>query len=96
MKTLKIGIMLLALVLAAMVMVPMVSAGDQTIASNQNLNVTKFDVSSILTPPLKFDDKTKVTVNVGLDINEATTAASLSAQTLSSAKPSISMIPRGI
>ena len=87
--------MLLALLLAAMVMVPMVSAGDQTIASNQNLNVTKFDVSSILTPPLKFDDKTKVTVNVGLDINEATTASSLSAQTLSSAKPSISMIPEG-
>ena len=32
MKTLKIGIMLLALVLAAMVMVPMVSANEQTTA----------------------------------------------------------------
>ena len=32
---------------------------------------------------------------MGLDINEATTASSLSAQTLSSAKPSISMIPEG-
>ena len=90
MKRMKIGVMLLALLLAAMAMVPMVSA-DQTAGSDSGV-----DVSKIQLPPLQFDNTSKKVVVTGeLDPVESVQTDQANALAASTISQSVSTIPYG-
>ncbi len=90
MKTLKMGIMLLAFLLAAMVMVPMVNA-----SGGINYSLAS-DVSTLSVPQLHFNTSQKhVTVNTELDPDLNTQVSDVTHLIATSQNPSISKIPYG-
>jgi hypothetical protein len=90
MKTLKIGIVLLAFLLAAMVMVPMVSATE-----NVNYTLTS-DLSRIPFPQLHFNASQKYTVvNSELDPDPNTQVSHIMQAQISSQNAVMSKIPYG-
>ena len=80
MKTLKIGVMLLALLLAAMIMVPMASAAEDMKPSDSiPANPVMVDINKIIIPHLQINDsQPRVVVNYQFDVSEEITASAFS------------------
>ena len=95
MKLRKIGVVLLALLLAAMAMVPMVSANDQqnTIGSSDQTIVPVIDVTKIVVPQLQFDKSQKsVIVNGELSPRQNIQTAQITAASMTNG---VNTIPFG-
>ncbi len=97
MKTLKIGVMLLALLLAAMIMVPMASAAEDMKPSDSiPANPVMVDINKIIIPHLQINDsQPRVVVNYQFDVSEEITASALAAQLATTSRPSLNNIPYG-
>jgi hypothetical protein len=98
MKTLKIGIVLLAFMLAAMVMVPMVSAIEQSTvtASPDQTNAPTIDVSKIQLPQLIYDkNQTPIVMNDEMSLDQNTQSTQIARMVEGSSNPAISKIPFG-
>lgn len=99
MKQMKTCIILLALLLAAMVMVPMVSAAEvqNTDAAIINeLNAVSLNQSNTQLPQLKYDKtQTKAFVNGEFKMSEITQSSQIAARLAESATPTVSNLPFG-
>ena len=90
MKTLKIGFMLLAFLLAAMVIVPMVSASGSVNYSSVS------EVSKLPMPQLHFNSSQKyVNVTTELDPESHTQSSQITSILATSSNPSVAKIPYG-
>lgn len=97
MTTMKPGVVLLALLLAGMMMIPIVSAGEDSVMPSSNeIQAPTIDVNKIVLPPLQFETSLKnATVNQGLNPDKNTDPIVLFNTVSKSQNPEISKIPYG-
>jgi hypothetical protein len=99
MKTLKIGIILLALLLVGMTMVPMVSAvgvQNPNAATIKELNAVSLNQSNTQLPQLQYDKtQKKAIVNGEFKVSGSTQSSQIAAKIAASAAPTASDIPFG-
>jgi len=95
----KMGVVLLALLLAAMAMVPMVNAAgvqNPEAATIDELNAVSLNQSNTQLPQLQYDKtQKKVIVNGEFKIQESTQSAQIADMIATSAAPTVSDIPFG-
>ncbi|AGB02252.1 hypothetical protein Metfor_1209 [Methanoregula formicica SMSP] len=96
MKRIKIGVILLALLLAAMAIIPMVSADNTGTSSATAIQAPTIDVKKIILPELQFEASQKfVDVNQGLNPDKNTVPSKFLTSEFKAGNQGVSKIPYG-